>query len=587
MRKLLLSLVACAAALALAPHAARAAQCGLPDGKPLWIDYAEGTVSFRKAVFGQPGVVTATSGLLVPPDLRKGGAQTVYWEMRLGDYVGTTTAPADPSTIEKAAARLITKAAASSGCPTPLIALNELHGAGTTTPWTPGNGQYRANILALLRALAGRGARPFLLLAGDPYTGGEAADWWRAVAEVADLVPEVYFNAKIVYRDGPLLASRRLRLYFRREVGALTGLGIPPDRIGIMLGFQSGPGVGGRQGLQPSRAWLEIVKLQTLAARQVASELGLSTVWSWGWGTLSVAGADPDKPAAACVYLWVRDPRLCDGPSTAGDGFNVSLTEGQIALPAGADCAVGDQTIDESAVAALAAVTGDRDVAFTILLERVAEQGQVDVSPDEVLAAERAVIKLRFRGSRTLYVAALARAQATLDVARGAIEDIIRRARITASLKAGNPGAAEVAAFYRSYPSTSIRLVEASPAPGWLGGQPQGLAVAATAPVQVFTLPTGRTAAVQTADGVFQVRAIGEPVALGSLPLTAVRGAIEATLARFARADAFESWTVGRQTTVLRSAICLGDNLPVPGAVELTSYLPFLRLGRISTQLAS
>ena len=38
-------------------HAAVSAACGLPDSKPLWIDYAEGAVGFRVETFGKPGAV--------------------------------------------------------------------------------------------------------------------------------------------------------------------------------------------------------------------------------------------------------------------------------------------------------------------------------------------------------------------------------------------------------------------------------------------------------------------------------------------------------------------------------------------------
>ena len=38
-------------------------------------------------------------------------------------------------------------------------------------------------------------------------------------------------------------------------------------------------------------------------------------------------------------------------------------------------------------------------------------------------------------------------------------------------------------------------------------------------------------------------------------------------------------WTVGKQRFVLNSALCKGDDLPQPGAVDLTEFLPFLRLG--------
>jgi hypothetical protein len=158
--------------------------------------------------------------------------------MKLGALVGTTTAPADPATISAAAEKLFDAAATSSGCSTPLIVLDELNGASTTTPWTTTNARYRQNVLDLLRALQSRGARPFLLVNPLPYTGGDAVDWWRQVAQVADIVPEVYFNAPAVIRQGVILGSRRMRVALRAAVAAYTAIGVPVSKLGFVLGFQ-------------------------------------------------------------------------------------------------------------------------------------------------------------------------------------------------------------------------------------------------------------------------------------------------------------------------------------------------------------
>ena len=140
--KLVVLAAVCVAAAGLVPQASQTAvagQCGLPDSTTLWFDYAEGSVPFRNQVFGHPGVIAATSGVPGPAALRKLGAQTVYWEMHLDRLAGTTTAPADPSTIQAAADKLYDKAVATTGCPTPLIGINELNGSGLTTPWAPAN----------------------------------------------------------------------------------------------------------------------------------------------------------------------------------------------------------------------------------------------------------------------------------------------------------------------------------------------------------------------------------------------------------------------------------------------------------------
>ena len=76
-----------------------------------------------------------------------------------------------------------------------MIAENELFGAQTPTPWSATNAQYRANVLLLLQDLATLGATPAITIANPPYTGGEAADWWREAAKAAILIRQVYFTS--------------------------------------------------------------------------------------------------------------------------------------------------------------------------------------------------------------------------------------------------------------------------------------------------------------------------------------------------------------------------------------------------------
>lgn len=577
-RRYLLGLAACLAALAVGPHAARAGQCGLPDTTPLWFDYASGAVSFRNEVFGRPGVIAATSGIAVPAELRKRGAQTVYWENKLGLLVGTTSKPADPALIPGRAAKLVERAAAATGCATPVIALNELNGPGTTTPWTATNAAYRANVLSLLRELKGRGSKAYLLLPGAPYTGGEALSWWLQAADLADLVVEVYFHAPRIHRMGVVVGSRQMRMAFRRAIASLTQIGIPPSRLGLVLGFQSGPGTGGREGLQPRSEWLRFVKLQTLAAKQVASELGLGSVWSWGWGTFSAAGADPDKPAAACVYLWARDQSLCDGPAAAGAGFVAALDEGQINLPAAVQCAVDGRRLVTASIDRLAAVTKDRELAFTALFARLVESASVSVPTERILAAERSIVAFRFGGSRPAYVAALKARGATVAIARGVLADQLRRAEAGKGLAVAPPTPGQIALYYTTFPETPVRLVSASPAPSWLGGRRRGFALSPPAPPELVGLPAGRPSALVTAEGTFAVVPLEAALPLGAVPLELAAPAIRAALAAFARATAVERWSTSLQTRAQARAACLRDDLPAVAAVDLSSYLPFLAL---------
>jgi hypothetical protein len=579
MRKIFLVVAVCACAClgSARPAAAQANTCGIPSYSTLWIDYADGSVDFWQSVFARPGIIAAAANQGVLQQLRAPGALTVYWDMYLNNRVGRPDKPADPSTIAARADKLFDFAVAGTGCATPWIAENELFGSGLVTPWSATNAQYRANVLLFLQRLAQRGARPFLLVNSTPYTDGAAGAWWKQVSQVADIVREDYLPAPTVWKQGPILGPRMLRNVFRTSLLDFTELGIPKTKLGIMLGFQSERGQGGREGLERN-AWLQTVKWQGLAARQVAEDTGVATIWSWGWAHWGPRGLDPDKQAAACVYLWTRSPDLCDGPAQAGAGFDTSRAAGLIRLPRGIVCSIGKSQIAQADLAPLERLTGDRDLAFTALLQRAAESRYATVSESDVLAAERTVVASRFGGSRSAYLAAIAQARGTLAVARGAIADQLRRVKVETTLSAPAPSAAEIQTFYLAYPDLLARAVQATPAPWWLGGRTKGWALSELAPGRLFELSTGGSARVSSVGGSFSVTATGDALPLGVLPLQQARPAIAAALTAFARGEAFERWTVARQSGSLAAATCLRDDLPQPGAVDLSTFMPFLSL---------
>jgi hypothetical protein len=579
-RKIAVVLIAVAAAAALgqASPAARSGQCGLPDVRPLWLDYAEASVSFRKEIFARPGVIAATSGLTVSAELRAGGAQTVYWWMKLNKLAGTPSKPTDPATIPDAVADVVAKAVAASACETPLIVLNELNSAGTTTQWTPTNLQYRANVLDVLQRITERGARPLLLISARPYAGGEALDWWLRAAELADIVREVYFPAPPVMRAGAVLGSRTMRQTFRQGVAPLIAIGIKPERLGLVIGFQSGAGKGGREGLQPTATWLRFAKLQTLAAKQVAGELRLGTVVSWGWGTFDTAGADADKPKAACVYLWARDEGLCDGPGMAGAGFNESRDEGQLTLPGGARCGLDGKTIPKSSVKTLSALTGDSEVALSVLFARLVEGVGHPVSTARVLDIERSIVRERFGGSRAAYESALRARHATVTVSRSIIADELRRDDVGRKLRVQAPTTTELALYYALYGDLPVRKVRTSGAPSWLGEKRQGFALVPPGPAELLGLVTNLSTTIVTTEGPITITALDEVLPLGVVPLSMARRAVRAALSAQARVQAFGSWSVQAQARALSRIRCLGDVLPAAATVDLALYLPFLAL---------
>jgi hypothetical protein len=429
-KRIATAFAALVAAFAWSAAPASAATCGLPDTQPLWVEYAEGTVDFRGTVFRRPGLVLASSGTTVPRELRAGGASTVYWQMRLSRIVGTPAVPADPASIPSAANELVDRAAASSDCATPLIALEELSGSHLPTPWSLTNRAYRANVLELVRTIAARGARPFVFIHGTPATAGAAGEWWLSLSLYADIVYESYFRAPSIHRLGPFLASRTLRTAMRRPIRKFAVLGVPADRLGLMLGFHSKPGTGGREGLGPREAWFEFVKLNALAARQVAADEGIGSIWSWGWGTFDEAGADPDKAAAACVYLWTRDGTLCDAPAAAGPAFDTSTMAGQILLPTGIRCAFPSGMVSDLAVQRLAPLAGNQKAALTALIARRALRRAARLGAGEVLAAERRIVDRRFRGSYRRYAAALRGYGLTRRLAHDVIADGLRVRRL-------------------------------------------------------------------------------------------------------------------------------------------------------------
>jgi hypothetical protein len=530
-RRVLTLLLAAAAVAALSEPAA-AAPCGLPDAKPVWVDYGTPELIER---FGRPGVVVAGSGGAYPTLARSRGAKTVYWDMYLSSRVGTPSAPADPAGLAAKAERVFDFAVLSAGCSDPVIAMNELFGASTPTPWTPTTARYRQNVLEWARLLRAKGGHPVLLVSSEPFTAGDAGQWWRELAQVADIALEKYFNAPAVHRAGPVLGSRRMRTSMRDSLAKLFAVGVPPSKLGVVLAFQTRRGSGGREGLEPAGAWFEVAKLQALAARQVARELGLAWVWSWGWGFFNEQARDPDKHGAACAWLWARDPRLCD-VAALPERFDRDLRAGQIDLTGGVRCALGTATITTNEIATVARVTRDAEAALTALYARLVQRRAADVGPGEVRSAERAIVRRRFGGNRASYLAALTRARATPAVALGVIADGLRREAIQARLRAPSPTRAEMSEFSATYATIALRDI------------PGAGAVAGVSP----------------------------ETPLGALPDELSRPVIRNALRHAARAGAYAGWAERRQEATLAQLRCTRDRLPTPGGAPLSAWLPFL-----------
>ena len=139
--------------------------------------------------------------------------------------------------------------------------------------------------------------------------------WWLELSRYAHIVRQMHFNAPHIYAMGPIVGARTRRIAMRAAVQRFTAIGIPAERVSLVLGFQSGPGKGGREGLRPTAAWLDIVKQDTLAARQVAGELGIGTVWSWGANAKGQLGdgSTTDRPTPVAVGGVANAVRIAAG----------------------------------------------------------------------------------------------------------------------------------------------------------------------------------------------------------------------------------------------------------------------------------
>ena len=125
--------------------------------------------------------------------------------------------------MDAVAAAEVQKAQASTACPNPIIALNELLGSDVAGPLPASAQRYRDAVLALMRGLAADGATPFLLVPRR-FTVTGTEDWWRQVGQVGWLVPEAYTPATSLWSIGnPFLISREIRV-------GLPRVGRPPDR---------------------------------------------------------------------------------------------------------------------------------------------------------------------------------------------------------------------------------------------------------------------------------------------------------------------------------------------------------------------
>jgi hypothetical protein len=302
--------------------------------------------------------------------------------------------------------------------------------------------------------------------------------------------------------------------------------------------------------------------------------LQLASIWSWGWAAFNPAGNDPDKPKAACAWLWTRDRSLCDAPALAGTSFNQSLDVGAT-LPTGTLCLLGQTKLLASDVSALGRLTGGRDLAFSAELQHAVLVQAAPIDPKRLAQAEVDTILDHFGGSRSAYRAALARGKATPQLARRILADELRRISIESTLRVAPPGQAGLRRWYDTHAASPSRPVRTARPVSWLGNLRKGVAVAGVAPGRLLALDSGATV---TIDGV-RVTALGETAPLGAFPFALAAPSLRRALLAEERYAAFAAWARTRENQSLASLACQHDQTPQPAAVDLTDWLPYLSLG--------
>jgi hypothetical protein len=237
---------------------------------------------------------------------------------------------------------------------------------------------------------------------------------------------------------------------------------------------------------------------------------------------------------------------------------------------------VGTSAILKSDVARAGAITGDLSAAASALLERSVLRKASPYNSASVLAAERAIVRDQFGGSTARYHAALAAAHASLADARAIIGDRLARARVEERFKPPAATAEQISDFLTTYAATQVRLVSSQTEAPWLGDAFRGFAVQSIAPDRVFTLPQGKATAIDTIDGRFTVKPLGPALPLYALAPTSARAVARGMLGRFAREGVFTRWLQQQENALLQTALCARDDVPAPGDVDLSAWLPFL-----------
>ena len=335
-----------------------------------------------------------------------------------------------------------------------------------------------------------------LLITARPYTGGDAADWWQQAAAVAEIVREDYVPATsdVEARADPRQPQPPERVPAGGRRPHVDRDPAEPRRADGQLRDDEGlrrpqrPRAGRRRGTR----WRSG---RQLAAQQVAAETGIASVWSWGWGDVERRRAGSRQAVRRSARGSGRGRRRsATRRRRSAPGFDASRTEGQLSAARRRDAVRrrAGRRCRTRRSSSSSCVTGDRETGVQRALraarrERRRRRCSTAERPRRRAGGDRC---RRFGGSRAAYVAALAAGARERRRSRAAIlGDQLRRAQVEATLAAPDAVRRRGPDLLHVVPgparSGSCRR---SPAPSWLGGKTQGLAISEVAPDRLFAL---------------------------------------------------------------------------------------------------
>ena len=491
--------------------------CGLPQAAPLWVDYADGQVPFWSTIFARPGrrrrrvgpdhpAAAAREGradrLLRPlPEQPRRHAVAAgrpvddpgarRQALRHGGHVVGLRPPADRARTSSSARRRRRR-----GRRRPRSTARTCSPTCSASPSA-----------ARARSCCSRTART---RATRSRTSGGATS-----RKVADLVSETYFSGPSVSQQGAVAGSRRMRATLRSRHGEPDPDRHPDQPARRDAHLQLDAARRRPRGAAAARALAR--RRQVGGARRQAGRRASCNSRASGRGggrrstrraTTRTSRSPPAPGSGRATTRSATRPRSPVRSSTSRS------TSARCCRP-NTVCLLGKTKLLATDVAALARLTGDRELAFSAELQHAVLAEARPVATRDVAAGrarrdrrplprQPAGVPL---GARRSSRVAGTRATGSWRTSCGAALSRPGCACPRRRPRSRRPGSTRTA-------PTSARAVRVDRSVDWLGDARSGIALSQDAPGRIFTLAPGESVTIRGA----RVTALGEAAPLGAFP---------------------------------------------------------------------